>query len=65
MEALRQLILVVPHETNEVIVELVQPVQQSSLQQVLHEMDQAGFDILDTEEEDDALVLTFILKSLQ
>jgi hypothetical protein len=53
----------VPRET--VVVELVTPVPRSSLQEVLLEMERAGFDILDTEEEDDALVLTFVLKALQ
>jgi len=52
-------------DPKEVIVELTEPVEHQTLQQVLLEMERAGFDIQEQEEEDDALVLTFILKTLQ
>ena len=52
----------VPRET--ISVELpVQNLPISSLRAVLDEMEQAGFDIIDSEEED-MLVLTFIMKKL-
>lgn len=55
----------VPPQNNEVIVELTSPVPVATLQQVMSEMEQAGFDIIETEDEDDVLVLTFMLKTLQ
>jgi hypothetical protein len=55
----------VPRGTNEIVVELIPPVNTFALQQVLEEMNRAGFDIKEQEEEDDVLVLTFIMKSLQ
>jgi len=51
-------------EPQEVIVELTEPVEHQTLEQVLTDMRKAGFDIKEQEEEDDMLVLTFILKSL-
>lgn len=52
----------VPRET--IKIELPEPVNTFALQRVLSDMELAGFDIIETEDEDDALVLTFMLKAL-
>lgn len=51
-------------EPQSIVVELPEPVEHQTLMQVLSEMGAAGFDIIGTEEEDDALVLTFMIKKL-
>lgn len=54
----------VPRETNELVLELPQPIPVATLEQVMSEMEKAGFDIIETEDEDDALILTFALKTI-
>ena len=49
---------------NELILELPQPIPVATLEQVMSEMEKAGFDIIETEDEDDALILTFALKTI-
>lgn len=60
----KQRILDVPRETNELVLELPQPIPVATLEQVMSEMEKAGFDIIETEDEDDALILTFALKTI-